>query len=414
MTDKEKKSKSRRNSKNKPLNTFDINIAGTDNNDLSALEQKVKLIQNNKRILRRQILELEKNIDELNKEVSKLKKPPLLTGFVEEIFEKNELIIVKSTTGSTYAVSIKNLTLEGELKIGSTVSLNQRHFSIINALPPSSDTFITNLEVIEKPEVSFNDIGGLDTQIQEIIDSIKLPLEKPELFEKIGIPPPKGILLYGPPGSGKTLLAKAIAKETNCIFLNVVGSSLVQTFLGEGIRLVRELFEFAEKRSPAIIFIDELDAIGSKREITSAGDLEVQRTLMQLLSQLDGFNTNDKVKIIGSTNRLQVLDPALIRPGRFDKLIFIPMPNEEARRAIFSIYVSKINHNISEKDVIQLVKLSDGFTGADIKTICMEAGLHAIQNKKDTVTNKDFLIAYNKVSLTRNVYNINQDKTTYE
>jgi proteasome regulatory subunit len=377
---------------------------------LAFLEQKVKLVQNNKRILRRQILELEKNVSELKSEASKLKKPPLLTGFIEEIFDTEDLVIVKSTTGTSYAISTKSILEKDKIKIGTKVSLNQRHFSIIDVLPPTYDNFIANLEVIGKTEVSFRDIGGLDSQIQDIVDAVQLPFEKPKLFSHIGIEPPRGILLYGPPGSGKTLLAKAIANETKCVFINVVGSSLVQTFLGEGIRLVKELFEFAQKRAPTIIFIDELDAIGSKREVTTAGDLEVQRTLMQLLSQLDGFKRDERVKIIGSTNRIEVLDPALIRPGRFDRIIFFPLPDKDARKSIFLIYFKKINNNIDLKDLNKIIALTEGFSGADIKTICTEAGLQAIKTDKDQVTSKELMLAYNMVSLTKRKNSQNYDE----
>jgi proteasome regulatory subunit len=378
--------------------------------NLAFLEQKVKLVQNNKRILRRQILELEKNVSELKSEAIKLKKPPLLTGFIEEIFDTEDLVIVKSTTGTSYAISTKSILEKDKIKIGTKVSLNQRHFSIIDVLPPTYDNFIANLEVIGKTEVSFRDVGGLDSQIQDIVDAVQLPFEKPKLFSHIGIEPPRGILLYGPPGSGKTLLAKAIANETKCVFINVVGSSLVQTFLGEGIRLVKELFEFAQKRAPTIIFIDELDAIGSKREVTTAGDLEVQRTLMQLLSQLDGFKRDERVKIIGSTNRIEVLDPALIRPGRFDRIIFFPLPDKDARKSIFSIYFKKINNNIDLKNLNKIITLTEGYSGADIKTICTEAGLQAIRIDKDQVTSKELMLAYNMVSLTKRKNSQNQDE----
>lgn len=405
-----KENANKRSSKNKTDEISSDTDKSSNLENVSFLEQKVKLVQNNKRILRRQILELEKNVGELKSEAEKLKKPPLLTGFIEETFDSDDLVIVKSTTGTSYAISTKSIYEKDKIKIGTKVSLNQRHFSIIDILPPTYDNFIANLEVIEKTKVTFNDIGGLDSQIQDIIDAVQLPFEKPQLFSRIGIEPPRGILLYGPPGSGKTLLAKAIANETKCVFINVVGSSLVQTFLGEGIRLVKELFDFAQKRAPAIIFIDELDAIGSKRELTTAGDLEVQRTLMQLLSQLDGFKRDERVKIIGSTNRIEVLDPALIRPGRFDRIIFFPLPDEKARQSIFSIYLKKINNKINQKDLNKIISLTEGFSGADIKTICTEAGLQAIKQDKDQISLNELMLAYNMVSLTKKKSSYNQNE----
>jgi proteasome regulatory subunit len=253
------------------------------------------------------------------------------------------------------------------------------------------------MEVEERPDVSYEDIGGLDEQILEVREAVELPLTKPEMFEKVGIDPPKGVMLYGPPGTGKTLLARAVAHETKATFIRVIGSELVQKFIGEGARLVREVFQFAEERSPTILFIDELDAIGSRRlDIATSGDREVQRTLMQLLSNLDGFDVRGEVRIIAATNRPDILDPALLRPGRFDRVIEIPMPKAISRKAIFQIHTRKISM-ADEIDLDVLVGLTEGTSGADIKNICTEAGMFAVRNNREYITAEDFKKATNKV-----------------
>jgi proteasome regulatory subunit len=240
-------------------------------------------------------------------------------------------------------------------------------------------------------------VGGLEEQLQEVRETVELPLKKPELFKNIGIEPPKGVLLYGPPGTGKTLLAKAVAHETEATFIRIIGSELVQKFIGEGARLVREIFNLAKQKAPTILFIDELDAIGSQRlKIATSGDREVQRTLMQLLSELDGFEMRGDVKIIGATNRVDILDPALLRPGRFDRMIEFPIPNEEARASIFKIHARKLSvaEGINFK---KLVGMTEGATGADIKAICTEAGMFAIRKDANIIIEEDFLEAVSKV-----------------
>jgi proteasome regulatory subunit len=231
----------------------------------------------------------------------------------------------------------------------------------------------------------------------EVRETVELPLLKPELFKRVGIDPPKGVLLYGPPGTGKTLVAKAVAHETDATFIRIIGSELVQKFIGEGARLVREIFNLAKQKAPTILFIDELDAIGSQRlKIATSGDREVQRTLMQLLSELDGFEDRGDVKIIGATNRIDILDPALLRPGRFDRMIDFPIPNEEARESIFNIHSRNLNIE-GEVNFKILVNLTEGATGADIKAICTEAGMFAIRKDKETIVKDDFIEAVNKV-----------------
>ena len=278
------------------------------------------------------------------------------------------------------------------------VALNQRTFAIMEILPTKLDPFVKGMEVIDSiPDISYGDVGGLEEQIQEVRETVELPLLKPELFKRVGIEPPKGVLLFGPPGTGKTLVAKAVAHETEATFIRIIGSELVQKFIGEGARLVREIFNLAKEKAPTILFIDELDAIGSQRlKIATSGDREVQRTLMQLLSELDGFEQRGDVKIIGATNRIDILDPALLRPGRFDRMIDFPIPDEEARLAIFKIH----SRNLSTEENIKLkklVELTDGATGADIKAICTEAGMFEIRKDAEIITQDDFIEAVTKV-----------------
>ncbi|MBW2988179.1 AAA family ATPase, partial [Candidatus Woesearchaeota archaeon] len=260
----------------------------------------------------------------------------------------------------------------------------------------TSEFNVERFVIIEKPTVTFKDIGGLKEQIREIKEVIELPLTNPELFKRVGIQPPKGILLHGDSGTGKTLLAKAVANSTNATFIEIVASELVQKFIGEGAKLVKEIFDLAKKKAPSIVFIDELDALASKRiELGTSGEREVQRTFMQLLAEIDGFKTLGNVKVIGCTNRKDILDPAIIRPGRLDRLIEVPLPDEEGRMEILGIHTRRMNLRGVNKQV--LVKKMVGFSGAEIKAVCTEAGYFAIRDKRDYVTQEDFLNAINKV-----------------
>jgi proteasome regulatory subunit len=252
---------------------------------------------------------------------------------------------------------------------------------------------------VDSPQETYADIGGLEVQINEIKEAVELPLKRPELFLRIGIDPPKGVLLHGPPGTGKTLLAKAVAHETNAHFMRVVGSELVQKYIGEGARLVRELFDLAKKKAPTIIFIDEIDAVGASRtEANTSGDREVQRTLMQLLAGMDGFENRGDVKIIGATNRIDILDRALLRPGRFDRIIEIPLPDETGRLSILKVHCRAltIDENV---DLCEVARQTDGKNGADLRAICMEAGMFAIRKDRPAITQEDFLAAITKIRL---------------
>jgi proteasome regulatory subunit len=362
------------------------------------LEKRLRNLETEKQLLDAERLRLEQELHSLRNEIDRLREPPLVSATIIDFIDDKGRAIVKSSTGPSFVVNASRKVKNEKLTPGMRVALNQRTFAIMEVLPTKLDPFVKGMEVIDSiPDISYGDVGGLKDQLQEVRETVELPLKKPELFERIGIEPPKGVLLYGPPGTGKTLLAKAVAHETEATFIRIIGSELVQKFIGEGARLVREIFNMAKEKAPTILFIDELDAIGSQRlKIATSGDREVQRTLMQLLSELDGFEMRGDVKIIGATNRVDILDPALLRPGRFDRMIEFPIPDEEARKAIFKIHTRKLR--IEEKiDINRLVSLTEGATGADIKAIATEAGMFAIRKEADAIVKQDFTDAIDKV-----------------
>ena len=362
------------------------------------LREQLRQIESDKRYIETQKIRYEREVRKLKSEIEQLRSPPLVIGTITDIIDSNR-VIIRSSAGPRFLVR-SSLCIDPEkLKPGVRVTLNQQSLAVVDVLPESFDSQVYGMEVIETPAESYADIGGLEAQITEIREAVELPLKKPELFEKIGIEPPKGVLLHGPPGTGKTLLARAVAHETNAYFLRVVGSELVQKYIGEGARLVRELFELAKKNSPTIIFIDEIDAVGASRtEATTSGDREVQRTLMQLLAGMDGFERRGDVKIIGATNRIDILDPALLRPGRFDRIIEIPLPDQDGRLGILKVHCKGMNLD-EEVNLTEVAGLTEGKNGADLRAVCMEAGMFAIRKDHDTITRSDFLNAIEKISL---------------
>ena len=360
-------------------------------------QDEMKRTEGEKRFIESELIRLQKELKRLKIELERLKSPPLIVGNVRDVLDDGR-VVVKSSTGPDFIVFAADYIQKKDMKPGARVSLNKQTLSVMSVLPPSLDPIVTGAEVINKPTASYEEIGGLKDQLREMREAVEEPLLHPDLFRKVGIDPPKGVLLMGPPGTGKTLMAKAVARHTNATFIRFVGSELVQKYIGEGARLVRELFELARERAPTIVFIDELDAIGAKRlEVATSGDREVQRTLMQLLAELDGFNPLENVRIIGATNRPDILDEALLRPGRFDRIIEIPMPTAEERVAIFNIHTKKMNceAKIDFNDTSNAC--GDTTTGADIKAICTEAGMFAIREGRDTVTRSDFKKAVDKV-----------------
>jgi proteasome regulatory subunit len=339
---------------------------------------------------------LRNEVEQLYKEIKKIKMPPLIIGDIVEILS-DDRVVVKSTTGPNFVVHVANFVDKSQLNVGARVSLNRESLSVIELLSTSKDPQILGAEIIDKPQVTYDNIGGLLTQIKEIKESVELPLTRPDLFRKVGIDPPTGVLLIGPPGTGKTLLAQAVAHSTKATFIRLVGSELVQKYIGEGSRLVRELFALAKEKVPSIIFIDELDAIAAKRiDSGTSADREVQRTLMQLLAELDGFDPLKDVRIIAATNRPDILDDALLRPGRFDRIIEVPNPDYEARLEIFKIHTKNMNLG-NNVNLEELAAKTPELTGADIKAICTEAGMFAIREESYSISKKNFDQSLDKI-----------------
>ena len=363
--------------------------------DYRELSDKAQQLLTEKLFLENELTQLKKRSNRLEEELSNIRTPPLIIGYIQDVV--NEQAIVRSSNGTVFLVSINRRLDSTKIKPGTRVALNQDTLSVVEILSDSWDPLVSNAEIIDSPDVHYSSIGGLEKQIRELKEAIELPFENPEAFSDFGIDPPKGVLLTGPPGTGKTMLAKAVANSTNAVFLGLVGAELAQKYIGEGGRMVRELFEMARQKSPAIIFIDEIDSIGSKRlDVATSGDREVQRTLMQLLSELDGFESLDNVKVIAATNRPELLDAALLRPGRFDRIIEIPLPDLDAREAIYSVHTSSMP---TAKDVENrsLASMSEGFSGAEIKSAVVEAGISAISSGRKSVKKSDFIWAIKKV-----------------
>ena len=360
-----------------------------------ALREQKDRVEGEKRLIENQKLKFEREARKLRSELERLRVGPMIVGTIVDVLDENR-VIVKSSTGPRFVVNLSQF-IEEEIKPGAQVGLNQQSFAVMCVLPSPRDPAVFGMEIEDAPDVRFSQIGGLDIQISEIREIVELPLKRPDLFAAVGIEPPKGVLLHGPPGTGKTILAKAVAQSTDATFLRVVGSEFVQKYIGEGARLVRELFELAKSKSPAIIFIDELDAIGARRmDGATSGDREVQRTLMQILAEMDGFDARGEVKLIAATNRLDMLDPALLRPGRFDRVIEIPMPNKDARESILRIHTAGMNLD-PDVNLRMISDLAEGSSGADLKALSTEAGMYAIREERTMVYQSDFESAAAKI-----------------
>jgi 26S proteasome regulatory subunit T2 len=357
----------------------------------------------------------DRNADERGR-VDDMRGSPMGVGTLEEMIDDDHAI-VSSTTGPEYYVSIMSFVDKDLLEPGASVLLHHKSVSIVGVLTDDADPLVTVMKLDKAPTESYADIGGLETQIQEVRESVELPLLHPELYEEMGIKPPKGVILYGAPGTGKTLLAKAVANQTSATFLRIVGSELIQKYLGDGPRLVRQLFQVssmilslkicfnqlqvAAENAPSIVFIDEIDAIGTKRyESTSGGEREVQRTMLELLNQLDGFDDRGDVKVIMATNKIDTLDPALIRPGRIDRKILFENPDQVTKRKIFTLHTSKMSLN-EDVDLEEFINQKDDLSGADIKAICSEAGLMALRERRMRVQMADFRAARERVLKTK-------------
>ena len=338
--------------------------------------------------------DLREEVDKLQRENEALKTSSLYLATVEEIADDE--VVLKQHGNNQEVLTDVSARLADKLEAGDRVAINDS-FAIQTVLDTEKDARAQAMEIDSSPSVTYADIGGLDSQITEVREAVEDPLTNPEVFDTVGIEPPTGVLLHGPPGTGKTMLARAVANQTDATFIKMAGSELVQKFIGEGARLVRDLFELAEERQPAIIFIDEIDAIASKRtESKTSGDAEVQRTMMQLLSEMDGFDQRGDISIIAATNRFDMLDRAILRPGRFDRLIEVPEPNDEGRTEILRIHTREM----SLDDDVELAALADtteGYTGAELESLSTEAGMFAIRDDRTQVRMVDFEDAMEKI-----------------
>ncbi|WP_424015831.1 proteasome-activating nucleotidase Pan2 [Halorubrum xinjiangense] len=338
--------------------------------------------------------ELKDDVEQLKRENEVLKTSSLYIASVEEITDDG--VVIKQHGNNQEVLTQAASRLDEDLRPGDRVAINDS-FAVQQVLDDETDSRAQAMEVTESPDVEYADIGGIDDQIREVREAVEDPLENPEQFEKVGVEPPSGVLLHGPPGTGKTMLAKAVANESDATFIKMAGSELVRKFIGEGARLVRDLFELAAEREPAVIFIDEIDAVASKRtDSKTSGDAEVQRTMMQLLSEMDGFDDRGEVRIMAATNRFDMLDEAILRPGRFDRLIEVPEPGPEGRERILEIHTQDMNV-ADGVDLGSVARDLDGYSGADIASLATEAGMFAIRDGRTEVSQADFEQARDKL-----------------
>ncbi|EME30426.1 26S protease regulatory subunit 6B [Galdieria sulphuraria] len=360
---------------------------------LKTLQRQLEFLEIQEEYIKDEMKNLKREYQQAQEEVKRIQSVPLVIGQFLEMIDANTAI-VGSTAGSNYYVRVLSTVNREQLKPNSSVALHRHSNALVDVLPPESDSTIAMLQAGEKPDVSYSDIGGLDIQKQEIREAVELPLTDPDLYKQIGIDPPRGVLLYGPPGTGKTMLAKAVAHHTTASFIRVVGSEFVQKYLGEGPRMVRDVFRLARENAPCIVFIDEIDAIATKRfDAQTGADREVQRILMELLNQMDGFDQSTNIKVIMCTNRHDTLDPALLRPGRLDRKIEFPLPDRRQKRLIFQVVTGKMNLS-EEVDLEDYVSRPDKISGADIAAICQEAGMQAVRKNRYIILPKDFEKAY--------------------
>ncbi|RMY39465.1 hypothetical protein D0865_12810 [Hortaea werneckii] len=342
---------------------------------------------------------LDRNADERSR-VDDMRGSPMGVGNLEELIDDDHAI-VSSATGPEYYVSIMSFVDKDLLEPGASILLHHKSVSVVGVLTDDADPAVSVMKLDKAPSETYADIGGLESQIQEVREAVELPLMHPELYEEMGIKPPKGVILYGAPGTGKTLLAKAVANQTSATFMRIVGSELIQKYLGDGPRLVRQLFQTAAENAPSIVFIDEIDAIGSKRyESTSGGEREIQRTMLELLNQLDGFDDRGDVKVVMATNKIESLDPALIRPGRIDRKILFENPDQVTKKKIFNLHTSKMSL-APDVDLEEFISQKDELSGADIRAICSEAGMMALRERRMRVNMADFRTARENVLKTK-------------
>lgn len=380
------------------------------------LENEVRYMKSDFNMMGHEFKSFKDRIKENQEKIKLNKQLPYLVGNIVEILDmepddeeeedggamdvdaarKGKSVVIKTSTRQTIFLPVIGLVDHKDLEPGDLVGTNKDSYLILEKLPVEYDSRVKAMEVDEKPTEDYSDIGGLDKEIQELVEAVVLPMTHHEKFEVIGIAPPKGVLLYGPPGTGKTLLARACAKQTDAVFLKLAGPQLVQMFIGDGAKLVRDAFALAKEKSKgrggAIIFIDEIDAIGTKRfDSDQSGDREVQRTMLELLNQLDGFSSDVNIKVIAATNRPDTLDPALMRSGRLDRKIELPHPTEDARARILQIHCRKMNVNKEEVNFEELARSTEDFNGAQLKAVCVEAGMLALRRNGTDLTHEDFV-----------------------
>ena len=368
---------------------------------IETLQERLEVLESQNEEMRDKLLDAnaennkyQQKLERLTHENKKLKQSPLFIATVQELTDEG--IIIKQHGNNQEALTEVTEEMREDIEPDDRVAVNNS-LSIVKTLEDETDVRARVMQVDESPDVTYQDIGGIKEQIDEVRETVEMPLKSPEMFEDVGIDPPSGVLLHGPPGTGKTMLAKAVANQTDATFIKMAGSELVHKFIGEGAKLVRDLFELARQHQPAVIFIDEIDAIAAKRtESKTSGDAEVQRTMMQLLSEMDGFEERGDIRIIAATNRFDMLDRAILRPGRFDRLIEVPEPDEAGREQIFHIHTRSMNV-ADDVDFERLAALTDGASGADIKAVCTEAGMFAIRDDRTEVWMEDFREAYQKI-----------------
>jgi len=368
---------------------------------IQALEERLEILETQNEEMRDKLLDAnaennkyQQKLERLTHENKKLKQSPLFVATVQEVTDEG--VIIKQHGNNQEALTEVTEEMRDDLEPDARVAVNNS-LSIVKSLANETDVRARVMEVTESPDVDYGDIGGLEEQLQEVRETVEMPLKKPEMFVDVGIDPPSGVLLYGPPGTGKTMLAKAVANQTDATFIKMAGSELVHKFIGEGAKLVRDLFEVAREHEPAVIFIDEIDAIAAKRtESKTSGDAEVQRTMMQLLSEMDGFEDRGEIRIIAATNRFDMLDRAILRPGRFDRLIEVPKPDAEGRKLIFEIHTRGMNV-ADDVDFELLAEDAVDASGADVKAVCTEAGMFAIRDNRTEIRMEDFQNAWEKV-----------------
>jgi proteasome regulatory subunit len=368
---------------------------------IESLQQRLEVLEDQNEDMRDKLLDAnaennkyQQKLERLTHENKKLKQSPLFVATVQEI--SSDGVIIKQHGNNQEALTEVTDEMREELEPDARVAVNNS-LSVVKALDDETDVRARVMQVDRSPEVTYGDIGGIKEQIEEVRETVEMPLRNPGMFDSVGIEPPSGVLLHGPPGTGKTMLAKAVANQTDATFIKMAGSELVHKFIGEGAKLVRDLFELARQNEPAVIFIDEIDAIAAKRtESKTSGDAEVQRTMMQLLSEMDGFEDRGEISIIAATNRFDMLDRAILRPGRFDRLIEVPKPDPEGRGQIFQIHTRDMNVS-DDVDFDGLAEMAGEASGADIKAVCTEAGMFAIRDDRTVVEMADFRDAYQKI-----------------